>query len=343
MTGKQVGKAGEALGMEESLYRIAGLNVRSNLSQQGLPIGDRVADVNLLIRKGKANVRNILRPIILRRSPEGEEIFTHFLTSAGYYLRYELVEFTIAVEGVINVSCYPKLISPELIWGIFTSDVMTYILVEKEIDALHGSAVALDGSGVAFVGHPGSGKSTLTAYFLKKGFPLLADDRLPFAISKEGVLAIPNFPGMRISEDVGRYIFTDAFEKLSKLHVKCDKRFFCFTSNGCESGLEFQADPVPLKRIYILGPDSDDISLGSLSPRDAFLSLVPHIFDSRKSSKNVFYNKCALAQLTQVRLLSFPRRLHLLPELFRIIKEDCEVDTSRVAEYEEIKDGKMAV
>ncbi len=305
------------------LSRVAGFNVRSNLTLQWLPVGDKRADIIFLLREGKANPPRILEPLIIRKDSEGEEICAHFLTPSGYYLRYGFVEFIIEFEEEVRIYCYPSRISPKLIWGIFVSDVVPYVLESERINVLHSSAVVLDGSGIAFVGYPGSGKSTLAAYCLKEGFPLLADDRLPIAVSKDRVWAIPNFPGIRISEDVGKLFFGDIAARLPKVHPKGLKRFFYFGSNRRESSLRFQADPVTLENIYVLKPDSDNIAIDSLSPKDAFFNLIPHIFDSRKPVEMLFNDKCALAQLVQVRLLSFPRSFDVLPALLEIIKDDC--------------------
>lgn len=310
------------------LSKAAGLNIESNIILQRLPVGGKKADVIFLLKEGQADISHLPKWPIIRRDIEGEEMFAHFVTPSGYYLRYESVEFIIDFEAEIAVQCYARYASPELIWGIFVSDVMPYILWGRMIDVLHSSAIVLDGSGVAFVGYPGSGKSTLAAHFLKEGFPLLADDRLPLFISKEQVRAIPNFPGLRLCRDAGRFLFGDVFEQHPRIHSKSEKRFLYFGSGHREDSLKFQSTPVPLKRVYILKPGSDDISISSLSPKDAFFSMVPHVFDSRKPAQALFYDKCILAQSIQTRLLSFPRSFHVLPDLVEIIKDDCRTDPS---------------
>jgi len=311
----------------KSISKVAGLNVSSNIALQDLPVGDGKACLAFLEDPTRGDERpGILKPLILRRGSEGREIFAHFLTASGYYLRYEFAEFIIKMGEKIGIYCYPKNISPELIWGIFVSDVMPYVLAEKKIDVLHSSAFVLDGSGVAFVGYPGSGKSTLAAYFLKEGFPLLADDRLPFVISREGIWAIPGFPGIRICEDVRKLCFGNIVEKLPKICAEGEKRFFYFGANNRVDGLRFQADPVFLRRVYILKPGSDEISITPLSPKDAFFSMMPHIFDSKKPIEFLFHDKGAFVQSVQIRLLNFPRGFCFLPAVFRAIKDDCEAD-----------------
>ena len=324
-----VGLESFAMITHESLSKVAGFNVSSNLALQQLPAGDKEADVIFLLRSGKAKIPYILESLIVKKDSEGKEVFAHFLTPSGYYLRYESVEFVIDFEDEVRIYCYPKHVSRELIWSIFVSDVISYILEVEWINVLHSSAVVIDGNGVAFVGYPGSGKSTLAAYLLKAGFPLLADDRLPLAISKDKVWAIPNFPGIRISEDACKLFFGNIVEKLPRVHSKSEKRFFYFGASGHESGFGFQKEPVILKRIYVLKPDSAEISTGSLSPKKAFFSLVPHIFDSNKPTKILFHDKCALAQFTQVRQLSFPRSFNALPAVLDIIKNECKDDLLR--------------
>jgi hypothetical protein len=339
MTGQESMRAEQVvnIGSRESLSKVAGLNIRSDLSLKWLPTGHERPDVVLVLREGEAGVPHILQPLIMRKDSEGEEILAHFLTTSGYYLRYGSVEFVIEFGEKTIVYCYPGYTSPETIWGIFVSDVLPYVLEERRIDVMHSSAVVMDGSGIAFVGYPGSGKSTLAAYLLKEGYPLLADDRLPLAISEDKVWAIPNFPGIRISEDAAKLFFGRMAEELPRVHSKSEKRFLYFGTNGNQASekleqkeseksllsefcLRFQTEPVPLERIYILKPDSDGIDISPLSPKDAFFNLIPHIFDSRKPVEALFDDKCALARLVQVHSLSLPRSFHVLPDVVESIK-----------------------
>ena len=50
------------------------------------------------------------------------------------------------------------------------------ILHQRSLLPLHANAIVVEGQAVAFMGHPGAGKSTLAAWFHDRGFEFLADD-----------------------------------------------------------------------------------------------------------------------------------------------------------------------
>ena len=62
---------------------------------------------------------------------------------------------------------------------------------------LHGSAVAINGRGVAFLGHSGEGKSTMAAAFSDK-YPLIADDVLVIRTDEAASLIYPAFPQLKL-------------------------------------------------------------------------------------------------------------------------------------------------
>ncbi len=70
---------------------------------------------------------------------------------------------------------------------------------------LHGSAVAIDGQGVAFLGHSGEGKSTMAAAFSDK-YPLIADDVLVIRTDEAVPLICPAFPHLKLLSGNGRLL-----------------------------------------------------------------------------------------------------------------------------------------
>ncbi len=67
---------------------------------------------------------------------------------------------------------------PSLISVLLGGTVSAFYLGLTGAGVLHGSAVEVDGQGIAFVGHSGAGKSTMAALMCASGARLLCDDVL---------------------------------------------------------------------------------------------------------------------------------------------------------------------
>ncbi|HEX6688747.1 MAG TPA: hypothetical protein VF085_08790 [Solirubrobacterales bacterium] len=78
--------------------------------------------------------------------------------------------------------------SPE--WQRFLLDTVLYcVSLIRGFEALHASAVCMDGAAGAFVGASGVGKSALAAELVRRGHSLFADDVLALSRTDRGVLA----------------------------------------------------------------------------------------------------------------------------------------------------------
>jgi hypothetical protein len=74
------------------------------------------------------------------------------------------------------------------------------ILHQRALLPLHANAVVIGGRAIAFMGHPGAGKSTLAAWFHDRGFQVLADDVCLVTWSEGGrALAHPGIPRLRLT------------------------------------------------------------------------------------------------------------------------------------------------
>lgn len=135
--------------------------------------------------------------------PETEARTLLYRTGAGYLVRYpELADFEVAREGR-SVRYWPVPgVANELIPFLYASQVLPFASARRGRLVLHGSAVELDGAGVAFVGESGRGKSTLAASFATSGYRFLADDHLIIENNDESESRImPAHPSIRLWED----------------------------------------------------------------------------------------------------------------------------------------------
>lgn len=74
---------------------------------------------------------------------------------------------------------------------LLVAQVLPLASTLQGLEPLHASAVALDGSAVAFLASAGSGKTSVAADLVRRGAELLTDDVLSVEASDAGVLAHP--------------------------------------------------------------------------------------------------------------------------------------------------------
>jgi hypothetical protein len=138
---------------------------------------------------------------------------------------------------------------------------------------LHGSAVAIDGRGVAFCAPKYHGKSTLARAMLRAGARLASDDCVPLRPG-EPVMMQPGIHHVRLWDDSAGHFAADPTGTMSRLgpkHVVQDL-----------PDTHVITDELPLEAIYVLAPVLPDAERTwaarrtLLSPVEAALALVQH-------------------------------------------------------------------
>lgn len=162
------------------------------------------------------------------------------------------------------------------------------ILHQRRLLPIHANSIVINGRAVAFMGHPGAGKSTMAAWFHDRGFPILADDVCVVTFGSDGApLAWPGIPRLRLWREAlersGRSAgdYEMSFDDMDKYNVP---------TSAAEGG------PVPLDHLYLLekaGPDeaAEPRALGGSAAvealvantyRGAYLPMMgltgPHLF-----------------------------------------------------------------
>jgi hypothetical protein len=266
-----------------------------------------------------------------RVSDSGDAWLSFAKVEGNYLLRFpELADFLVSVDGN-SIHCFPEPDIPlDTIRHLLIDQVVPLLLSQLGTIALHASAVVLDDGAVAFLGKTGLGKSSLTASFCDRGFRLLTDDCLALKKQGEQLIAIPSYRGVRLWPEMVSSVF-QATPTLAPLAHYTDKQRVV-PSNG---HLEFCADPIPLKRVYVLAtPDETDntnqITITPLTKREALMELVNQTFrldinDRAKLSKEFHWLAWA-ADLPIYYRLAFPRDLTLLPALLEAILAHAKVD-----------------
>jgi len=173
---------------------------------------------------------------------------------------------------------------------------------------LHAGCVEIGGRAVAFAGESGVGKSTLTAAFLRRGFPVLADDVTVVDVAAPGgPLVLPSFPRIKLWRDAadGLKLPTAGLERiraqLEKFHVPV------------EAG--FRTEPLPLAAVYHLRSvgDARHAGLEPLRGAAAMGALVDAVY-RRMTAFHLGRRAALMAALMRVAALP-GLRLSRVPDL----------------------------
>jgi hypothetical protein len=195
--------------------------------------------------------------------------------------------------------------------------VLGLLLHQRGLFVLHASAVALDGSAVAFLGHSGRGKSTTAAALHARGGAVLADDALAVDLAAPGgPTALPGFPQLKLLPDALAALGENP-EDLPRIHAGDEKRARMVSAVAMT--------PRPLRRIYVL-TDAESLDIEPLRGHAAVFQVLQHSFVAPalgQLGSSRFLAECTrLADVVPVRRLRRPRALTGLERLAALVEAD---------------------
>jgi hypothetical protein len=162
------------------IYEQCGLRLRSELELH-LPVAvGEGYDVD--VRWGE-EIHDSADPppgdVIAMYGSDEDRWYTATATGSGYHLRFrECGEFWIS-DDLAHVEVRPDPVGrTELLPILLAGTATAFLLSLRGETVLHASAVAIDGTALAFVGQSGRGKSTLAALLCVDGADLVTDDVL---------------------------------------------------------------------------------------------------------------------------------------------------------------------
>jgi len=150
--------------------------------------------------------------------------------------------------------------------------VIAFALRLQGVISLHASAIAVDDHAVALFGVAGAGKSTTAAAFALRGFSVLSDDVVVLADHGDRFLVQPGYPRVNLWPDSVRLLFGSE-DALPCITPTWDKRYLPLDRDNCR----FQATPLPLGAIYVLGELEADLTtpvVEELAVHEALATLV---------------------------------------------------------------------
>lgn len=167
-------------GVTSTCYSQCGLRLRSDIPLDLAVLADGDCDVEI-VRGSDTEATDDPPPgqLIASLGTETERWYSATRTDDGYRIRFFRTGECLIAPGLdhVEVRRHPGS-SADLLPILLTGTVSAILLSLRGATALHASAVALDGSAVAFVGESGRGKSTVAALMCLGGAELVTDDLL---------------------------------------------------------------------------------------------------------------------------------------------------------------------
>jgi len=203
--------------------------------------------------------------------------------------------------------------------------VLALALQQKGRLILHGSAIAIAGRAIGFLGSHGWGKSTVAAACHNEGHQMITDD--VFAIDLDGAwpLVLPSFPQFKLWPKAARAL-GERPETLPIVHPEFDKR-------ARRVMQRFSQLPVPIARLYILGRGTVP-HIEHLSSQQGLHALLDFWYGRRFGSpwlraidrRSYFVQSAALANGVRISRLLRPTDLSSLREQVRLLEKDLRDD-----------------
>jgi hypothetical protein len=277
-----------------------------------VPAGEERRDPEIIIRIG-AIERPVASPRIGRNCLEATPRRMCFTwENIGLFLVQNGNEIVIEPAPAVEA----RALRLYLLGPVFAS-----LLHQRGFLVLHASAVALNGSGVGFLGGSGWGKSTLAAAFQANGHALIADDVIAVKTGEDTAPCVfPAFPQIKLWPEAAQAIGADP-QALIPLQSNFAKRAHRVRET-------FSLEPYPLTRLYILAEhDQPQPEIIGLAPQAALLELVRYSFLARllpaTGASEAHFRQCArLAQRVPVCILRRRRDLAELADLAHVVASD---------------------
>jgi hypothetical protein len=294
-------------------YRAYGLAVRSRLALPCPRDYPGPADVVLTPASGS-------RFDSIARSGRARRRWFEYreLADGSIFLRWRgLSDFLISRDGRrIEYRRHPRT-SPESLATYLLGQVLSFSLLARGVEPLHGTVVAMNGRAIGLVGDCGLGKSTLAAALLARGCPIVTDDLIVTGERGGGRVDVwPGIPRLKLYPRVARTLLggSRAGTRMNRGSVKVVVALH---------GREAVRRRLPLHALYVLERSDDGVEIDRLRGAEALIEILRATFNDivirRARIASQFEFASRLVAAVPVYRLKYPRRLAQLPEVCEAI------------------------
>ena len=201
----------------------------------------------------------------LTRVSSGHQEWLHLETPCG-------VSFAFTPDGSDARCVAPSGTDPALLKSMAVGPMFSFLVWLRGGQALHASAVLVDGHAVAFCGVTGAGKSTTAAQFVRLGHPLITDDVMAWRWEGNACLVQTGPTRVKLWPDSAAVVQSEAVGDLPRVYGQVDKRIVNLPADAALASSGY-----PLSVIHLLTPGA--VHARDLSSAEAFVALKEHCRD----------------------------------------------------------------
>ncbi|MDA3779310.1 MAG: hypothetical protein PF487_03615 [Bacteroidales bacterium] len=200
---------------------------------------------------------------------------------------------------------------------------MGALIHQRGMLPIHGSTIKIKDKSVIFSGTSGVGKSSISAYFVKKGYKIVADDISVVSVNDNRNIVSPGYPRIKLWEDVSKKLNIETNDSL-RIRPQINKYGLNVSESFYNSDIEVN------KMIIISTKNTPGFEIEKLKGIEKFNALKNNTYRfnfakelQKKQSLFSFYSKF-LPNIEIYRLYR-PRQPLMLDELYRFIVEKCDL------------------
>lgn len=149
---------------------------------------------------------------------------------------------------------------------------MAILFWQRNMVAVHCSAIENNGKATLISGGSGSGKSTLTTCFLENGSRLVSDDVVILSLENDKIMVLPAFPQQKLCRDA---VVRKEYDIDNLFYIDEDKDKFAVARRD-----RFYSEPLPLERIVCLNKSSkiEEPVLTPIEGHDKLKKFIENLF-----------------------------------------------------------------
>ena len=295
-------------------YKVYGLSIESEMLIPELMILDIKERENIDVTIKFHNVKNKIK-----KSIDDGKIAEYNHTDMWFYIKNIAIYHIFNGDTVYIEPC--KDTNYEIIKTYILGSVLGMVLLQRNIVAIHGGAVAIDGRGCIFTGGKGAGKSTITTSLRKQGYKFISDDVCSIA---DGVInkISPGFARHKLCEDtmmnlgydISKFVSCTPDDKIKKYNVPLTDEF-----------IDYEA---PLEYIFeICVDDVDKVQIEEIIGESKLNSLIENIFKIEMiyyagGITPTYFKKCVdIAKHVKYYKITRPRDIFSVEEQISLVEE----------------------
>ncbi|NLO09085.1 MAG: hypothetical protein GX129_04355 [Clostridiales bacterium] len=280
--------------MEKSYtYYMLGMNIISEIELPGIVSTSLDYDLKIIISKFNMDTE------------KGKDYKTFYTMNENEFLCdiRNVAKYKISGGSLIEIDPYDQA-DMELIIVYLLGTCMGVLLVQKEMIALHGSAIVINRQAIIITGQCGAGKTTLSTALRLKGYNILSDDISPVMLLDSGqVMSAPAFPRQRVCHDTAVKLGIDT----NFLQRACSEDL----KYNIDISAEFLEHPVELFGIIQVIPgDVEDVALTELTGFEKINLIKSNIYCKE------FYYRMDFKPSYFKKIINLARKIHA----FRLVR-----------------------